>query len=332
MKLFQSTLLLLALLVFTACEKEIETLEQDAPAVQADGFPTSPCAQIQAQFTQPINVTNGQTVNNTFTIDGYSRTFRIYVPTNFNQSNPNKIYPVVFMFHGSGQQNTRLLQSTSWNQEAEDHDLIIVYPQAKSYDLNTNCPTQVENKTAWNTPGIQQQRVAGQYVHDDVKFVKAILRVEMDYAWKATFSCGGIGLQTLAPPDNGIYVPHWEIIGNRDMNARRRYLCPSWDKCCTPGNLDRDPNNWLQGPFGIPMIFLSAQCGVVPNSNNVRIIYQTNNNRSVLFVEDGPDIEYKLKMLPELDHEFPGPLYDASSSAAQAVDHTSRIWNWMSAF
>ena len=67
-----------------------------------------------------------------------------------------------------------MLISTSWNDEAEDHDLIIVYPQAMPYDLNSQCPAGVENVTVWNTPGVQQQRVAGQVVHDDVKFVRRI--------------------------------------------------------------------------------------------------------------------------------------------------------------
>lgn len=360
MRFFQTTLLILALLTLFSCEKEIDSMSQEVPEVQADGF-NDFCAIPLPQFTQPINFTPGSTVRNFFTIDGATRTFRLYVPPGF-PGNPKKKWPIVFMFHGRGQNNSRMLVSTSWNQVADAEDLIIVYPQAMPYDLNKNCPAGVENKTAWNTPGIQQQRVPGQVVHDDVKFVKAIrnsllarfpttcskfyaagfsnggafvktiLRVEMDYAWTATFSCGGIGLPSLYPPDNGIYVPHWEIIGNRDLNARRRYLCPSWNKCCIPGNLDPDPNNWIQGPFGIPMIFLSAQCGVVPTSSNTRIIHQPASNRSVIFVEDGPDIEYKFKMLPQMDHEFPGPLYDASSSVPQAVDHTGRIWNWMRQF
>lgn len=339
----------------------MEAIEESSPEVQADLPLFAHC--MTSLPSKVISWIPGQTIQNTWTIDGHTRTFRIYVPSNYNTLGGQHItYSVVFMFHGRGQQSSRMLVSTSWNQEAEDHDLIIVYPQAESYDLNKNCPTGVENKTAWDTPGIRQQRVSGQYVHDDVKFVKeirnslmdrfrtdcdkfyaagfsnggafvkSILRVEMDYAWKATFSCGGIGLPGIYLPDNGIRVPHWEIIGNRDLNARRRYLCPSWDKCCTPGNLDPDPNNWSSGPFWYPMVFLAGQCGIAAQSSNITTIFQPSQQRSVMFFEDGPDLEYKFKMLPQLDHEFPGPIYASSASCVQCVDHTSRIWNWMQQF
>lgn len=361
MRLFQGISLLFALLLFQACEKEIDEIGRDgSPEVQADLI-ANPCTPVFS--SQALIYTPGQAVLNTIMVDGIQREFLLYVPQNYNAWWAQTItYPVVYMFHGSGQQASRMLLSTSWEEEAEDHNLIIVYPQALEYDLNQSCPTQVRTKTAWETPGIQQKLVAGQTMADDIKFVKEIrrslrhrmrtncgkfyacgfsnggsfvktrIRVEMPQEFRATTSCGGIGLPGVYHPLNGIRTPHYEVIGNRDLNARRRFLCSATNMCCTPGNLDSDPNNWTGGPFWFNLVFMAGQCGIAPNASNITIAHNPAIDKSVMKFEDGPNLEYKFQMARALDHEFPGPIYANTPNCANCKDYTTKFWNWMSQF
>lgn len=75
----------------------------------------------------------------TIVVDGKTREFYVYVPTQYRANNETKL-PVVFAFHGGGGSGEEFGGRTSWYKVAEERGFIVVFPTGsrKYVDIQAN--------------------------------------------------------------------------------------------------------------------------------------------------------------------------------------------------
>ena len=89
-------------------------------------------------FTYSINIVYSQWLNKNFSFDGINRQYRIYIPLNYNASNPPSL---VMTLHGMGDNMTNF-STIGMNNIADTANIIVLVPQALS-DPNAG--------TTWNS-------------------------------------------------------------------------------------------------------------------------------------------------------------------------------------
>lgn len=82
-----------------------------------------------------INVLTASAQVKSFKFEGVKRKFILYLPTSYH-SNPAKVYPLVFNFHGGGMTVAEQMLYTRMNETAEKHGFIVVYPAGVNHDWN----------------------------------------------------------------------------------------------------------------------------------------------------------------------------------------------------
>ena len=86
-----------------------------------------------------------QLINKTLRIDGTTREYLVYLPSNFDSS---ESIPVLFCFHGGDMYAESMMRFTAdFRQLADANQFIAVYPQG----LVTN--SKGESSTTWNYEG-----------------------------------------------------------------------------------------------------------------------------------------------------------------------------------
>src|SRR5689334_10111926 len=81
----------------------------------------------------------GQSLSKTVTFDDTTRTYRIYIPSSYDNTHP---VPLLMALHGLGD-NASNFQGVGFNQIADTANFIAVYPNA--------LPDPVLGSTGWNT-------------------------------------------------------------------------------------------------------------------------------------------------------------------------------------
>ena len=76
-------------------------------------------------------------VNGTITHDGITRNHITYVPTSYV---PGTTIPLVFVMHGFTQSNTAIMNTTGFNDLAEQEGFIVAYPNGVNNGWNTSSP------------------------------------------------------------------------------------------------------------------------------------------------------------------------------------------------
>jgi len=254
MEKLRNYLLIIFTIGYFSCQEESVTqYEPSFPAVDnhgiatlnpSVGLPLTWCDLVRDTYIGPAIVPPADqiTTYNT-TVDGNVRTFDVYVPPGYPNNGP---YPVVFMFHGTGQTSTKISQSTEWHEHSRSgEDFIVVYPQAESYDM-VKSNGSIQHQTKWMTEHAKTQMLDSTLALDDVEFFRSMLngvvaRMEVDcrkiYACgfsnggsfvksdlryhfgnqlAATVSTGGIGSPVRYYPDKGHDSPHLETCGTLD--------------------------------------------------------------------------------------------------------------------
>ncbi|HYX31173.1 MAG TPA: PHB depolymerase family esterase [Pyrinomonadaceae bacterium] len=131
------------------------------------------CSMSTAHATTVQNRTPGDSVQ-TITVGGVNRTYRLHIPTGYDDSTP---VPLVFVLHGAGGSGKSMQNLTGFSTKADAEKFIVVYP---------------------NGTGTPQMWATGMSPHpystaDDVGFIRAVLnKLEQDLKidHKRVFCCG----------------------------------------------------------------------------------------------------------------------------------------------
>lgn len=322
---------------------------------RAQASPTlkpKPCAPLGASHA--LSFVPGVSTMNAFVTSGDPelRKFIVYAPSTYSAQHAP--YPVVYMFHGTGQHAHNALNNTTWAQAAEVFGFIAVYPEALPYLLLDGTV-----RTKWRTDSVEAfvvdpselpmandalfvrelhntlisrmnvdcERVYASGFSNGGGFVKQELRVELADVFAATSSGGGIGAISGAPADyfpaNGVdFRPHFELVGTRDDKKI--------DACIAAGDLA--PGAILPRMVSVvvatpcmwdPLMLFAEGVGLNP------AVYSTVENASFTqflwnsAVHPGPGpTEYRFRILPNLAHEYP-------SGNNYSVDYVPILWTWM---
>lgn len=127
-----------------------------------------------------VTAVSAQWQNKTMTFETVSRQYRVYVPANYNPSNPASL---VFTLHGLGDNMTNF-SGIGMNQVADTANIIVVVPQALTDPMI--------NATAWNSGAGYMGYYANSTVND-VGFINALIdSVSASYSIdpQKVFSCG----------------------------------------------------------------------------------------------------------------------------------------------
>ncbi|MEW6083989.1 MAG: hypothetical protein AB1607_05260 [Chloroflexota bacterium] len=127
----------------------------------------------------------------TITVDDTPREFIIYVPANYDASQPT---PVVFMYHGTNGTGATVFENTNWAKKADEVTTIVVFPSSWRYYLIT----ENDDATKWNDVGLERLTGPDAELKDDVKFtrvmldlVRATFNVDEKRIFATGFSNGG---------------------------------------------------------------------------------------------------------------------------------------------
>jgi polyhydroxybutyrate depolymerase len=151
-------------------------------------------------------------------IDGYPRTFIVYVPTNLN-FDPNQQSPLVFMFHGTGGTGAKFLNISGWKEIAEQEGLVAVFPTGLKYLLLDSG----NHKTKFNTFDLADEvdlndkppgyPASAPWPADDLGFVDAILddahsegNIDPNRVFVSGFSNGGQFCARLAVERSDVFA------------------------------------------------------------------------------------------------------------------------------
>jgi len=115
-------------------------------------------------------------------VDGVEREFIVYRPKNLSD---DEVVPVVFMFHGGGQNGKIFYESSGWKEKADEEGFMVVFPTALKYHVYAD--TKVKhgevledvNEYATRWTGFNIERTLDpdfpdQVVQEDLTFVLAM--------------------------------------------------------------------------------------------------------------------------------------------------------------
>ena len=270
------------------------------------------------------------------------RYFRVHIPSGYSVANH---YPLVYMFHGKGQTSLRMVNKTTWNQEADLNNFIVVYPDAiaspagvtrwKTINAATG-PVAMEddvyffrrlNDTIGERLNVYCDSVYACGFSQGNNFIKQRLRVEANDLLAAMCGSGSIGdLDGVYVPLNGTHRPFFEVCGTIDG--------PALDHCSNLGvvlsNLHMLPANIDAEPCIIDRID-SLRLGMELDNIRTEVSGTHANGRgySELIYNTslvGQTVEYKFRMVENLSHKTP------STNNSFNPDYYSKFWTWLSQY
>ena len=126
-------------------------------------------------------------------IDGDTREYYVHVPAGYTG---NTAVPMVFMFHGSGQNGEQFYNISGWKEVGESQNLLTVFPSSWSYCIVEDGVTKTETKWAEYPGGIDF--CPGVAAKNDIKFMRTMLaelqskfKVDAKRIYAVGFSNGG---------------------------------------------------------------------------------------------------------------------------------------------
>jgi polyhydroxybutyrate depolymerase len=175
----------------------------------------------------------------TMTVDSVERTFIVSRPSG---AVPAGGYPVVFMFHGTSGDGERFFNISGWKEKGEQEKFISVFPSSLEYCVIDS--GRQYRTTKWNNGDLQSVACPGQYLKDDVHFVRRIIDtmrksfpIDARRIYASGFSNGGVFTSKLAVEMSDVFaaisasagpifssdsgatarnIPFWLTLGDRD--------------------------------------------------------------------------------------------------------------------
>lgn len=258
-------------------------------------------------------------------VDGFPREFLVYVPAAYDASQPT---PLVFMFHGSNQGGPLMFENTRWVQEADENNILVVFPTAWKYPLIGEGGLH----TKWNDVTLTDQVEPGTELRDDVHFVRVMLErmsasfnvdskriyatgfsnggsfvssrllIQMSDTFGAFAICGSgvkaVNGDLVSNVPAGIHASLYSIVGTNDEKIAER--------TGRPRPFPIDPSAILADELFGPTLTNTAQILSLDPSQ-----YQLlgNNPKYTVFLFDkstvGSDNEYIFQMVDGMGHVYP---------------------------
>lgn len=324
----------------------------------------------QCQFvgaSHAMTFTPGAMVSNTLvtTADPETRRFIVSVPSSYQPDlGP---YPVVYMFHGTGQGAGDMVNNLNWDEASEAMDFIAVFPEALPYLLLDGT-----TRTKWHTDAVanfvvdpselpladdvvflrELHNTLGAHLNIDCDriyasgfsnggaFVKTKVRVDLADIFAATSSAGGIGMQVTTPgeffPANGVdFRLHYELVGNRDANKI--------DRCVSQGDLllGQDLPLAISDIVATPCMWdpLTALAGEIGMDPAIYTSMEQPNGTEILWsVPQMPGQwprEYRFRILRKREYRFRilrnmGHEYPSGNN--YPIDYVPILYSWMNQY
>ncbi len=118
-----------------------------------------------------INTTEAITKTFVTMSNGDQREYIVYIPSTYDE---NKEHPLVFQLHGSSGNGEKFYNISGWNELAEQHSFIAVYPTSYVYDLRLNgCGNDLVTK--WHNYNLPKEVCPSENLRDDTAFFDQIL-------------------------------------------------------------------------------------------------------------------------------------------------------------
>ncbi len=103
--------------------------------------------------------------------NGDQREYIVYIPSTYDETNES---PLLFQLHGSSGDGEKYYTISGWNELAEIHNLIVVYPTSYVYDLKLNgCGNDLVTK--WNNYNLPKEVCPSEVLRDDTSFFNQII-------------------------------------------------------------------------------------------------------------------------------------------------------------
>lgn len=290
----------------------------------------------------PLFGISQQQINKTMTFEGDAREYIVYIPANYDGSNP---YPLVFNFHGGGGYSSDFINTNDMRPIADTAGFIAIYPQG-AIDYNGADPGAIPS-TSW----IHKAPTT----HDDVNFISALIDtlaneylVDENRVYACGYSEGAIFSYELGCRLNDKIAAFVAVSGSMLSDYYRTGIY-EWDACTPihptammliPGTIDENPHSDYDGfnYYGTPLYMSVTEITNYWSSVNntdinpvVTLLPNTNISdgstveRNVWYNGDNCVRIEELKVIGG-DHDWPG------SSGNMDISASDEIWNFVSKF
>lgn len=193
----------------------------------------------------------------TMIVDSVQREFIVSRPSG---PVPPGGYPVVFMFHGTSGDGERFYNISGWKEKGETEKFLSVFPSSLRYCF-IDSGRQVQT-TKWNSSEAQEKACPGQYLKDDVHFIRRIIDtlvqtipIDRSRLYASGFSNGATFTSKLAVEMSDVFAAVAAAaggLGSSDSAAPKRYLPIAF----SIGAADEH----LTEPTGIPEVPFNDSC------------------------------------------------------------------------
>lgn len=268
-----------------------------------------------------LNTESGKRTDVTTTHQGDQRSYIIYVPSNYHDS---QSYPLVFQLHGGSGNGEKFYNISGWNEIAEENNLIIVYPTSFEYDMNKNgCGNALV--THWNNYNLPPQVCDPGILKDDTHFLSQVIdEVKSNYSidekriYMAGFSNGSgmanrlgvelsskitavAGLAGFLPGDT-IFIPQRKLPIHIMLGTKDEKIVPQTiftDEI--PFDIDQ--------AFTDPSLYDIIKTYIITFDLDPKITYASNDRITCTFEGKSGGLENVLhfSLLKDLGHRFPNP-------------------------
>ncbi len=104
-------------------------------------------------------------------INGDQREYIVYKPSTYNENNKHR---VVFQLHGGSGNGEKFYNISGWNDLAEEHQFLAVYPTSFAYDMKMNgCGNVLV--THWNTFNLYEEVCDANVLKNDTEFFNTMI-------------------------------------------------------------------------------------------------------------------------------------------------------------
>ena len=145
----------------------------------------------------------------TMTVDSVPRQFILSRP---GGTPPATGYPIVFMFHGTSGDGEKFYNISGWKEVGQAENFLTVFPSSLEYRFYDDSG-KTTRTTKWKNAEAEEILVPGQYMKDDVHFVRtmidtiaSVFPIDRSRIYASGFSNGGCFVSKLAVDMSDVFA------------------------------------------------------------------------------------------------------------------------------